>query len=233
MVNSFSFAESEAFLLLLTIGAYYVGVVINRKVRKPFTNPLLIAICLLIPVLTSLGIDYEHYEKGSHAISLLLSPTVVALGYTLHCQIKYIKGNVTRILLAITAGSIVGVLSVVAICLALNTPHLLMVSMEPKSVTMPIALGITSRTGGLLPLTAISVFICGIFGSIIGPWFLRKIGIKSPLAVGLAMGSASHGVGTSRALQIGQLEGAVAGMAIGLMGVWTAVVIPLVEQIIK
>lgn len=221
--------HSEPFILLITIGAYYLGNLIHRRFKYPFTNPLLIAISVLIPLLFVLDIDYPTYEKGSHAISMLLSPSVIALGYALHKQIGHLKGNVCRILLAITAGSIVGVLSVVGVCYMMGTPHLLMVSMEPKSVTIPIALGITERMGGLAPLTAITVFICGIFGNIVGPWFLKTIGVTSPLAQGLALGAASHGVGTARAMQLGQLQGAIAGMAIGLMGVWTAVVVPLVE----
>ncbi|MCQ2216401.1 MAG: LrgB family protein [Bacteroidales bacterium] len=232
-MKDFDLIQSEPFILLLTIGAYYLGTIIHRRFNHPLTNPLLIAISTLIPLLLALDIDYPTYEKGSHAISLLLSPTVVALGYALHMQIRHLKGNVKRVLLAITAGSIVSVLSVVAVCFVMDTPHLLMVSMEPKSVTMPIALGITERMGGLAPLTAITVFTCGIFGNIVGPWFLKSIGVTSPIAQGLALGAASHGVGTARAMQLGQLQGAIAGMAIGLMGVWTAVVVPLVEYFIS
>ncbi|MDO4462393.1 MAG: LrgB family protein [Bacteroidia bacterium] len=225
--------KSEPFLLLITIGAYYIGTLVHNKLKSPLTNPLLIALILLIPLLLALDIDYPTYEKGSHAISMLLSPTVVALGYALHMQIGHLKGNVRRVLIAITAGSIVAVLSVVGVCYIMGTPHLLMVSMEPKSVTMPIALGITERMGGLASLTAITVFTCGVFGNIVGPWFLNAIHVKSPLAQGLALGAASHGVGTARAMQLGQLQGAIAGMAIGLMGVWTAVVVPLVEYVLS
>lgn len=232
-MKDFNLLQSEPFILLITIGAYYLGTIVHRRFKYPFTNPLLIAITILIPLLISLDIDYPTYEKGSHAISLLLSPTVVALGYALHMQIGHLKGNVRCVLLAITAGSIVGVLSVVGVCYILDTPHLLMVSMEPKSVTMPIALGITERTGGLAPLTAITVFTCGIFGNIVGPWFMNKIGVSSPIAQGLALGAASHGVGTARAMQLGQLQGAIAGMAIGLMGIWTAVVVPLTEYVLS
>lgn len=233
MNTDFELLKSEPFILFLTIGAYYIGTQIQKRVHNPLVNPLLIALLIIIPTLLALDIDYPTYEKGSHAISLLLSPTVVALGFALHKQIKHLKGNVTRVLLAITAGSIVGVLSVVAVCMILGTPEILMVSMEPKSVTMPIALGITERTGGLAPLTAITVFVCGIFGNIVGPWFMKLIGIKSPIAQGLALGAASHGVGTARAMQLGQLQGAVAGMAIGLMGIWTAVVVPIVRAVLK
>lgn len=223
--------ESEPFILALTVLCYYIGLKINDKVRRPFTNPLLISFVLIIPALTFLDIDYETYERGSHLISFLLGPTVVALGYVLHKQIRYIKGNVIAILSTIIVGSIVGVMSVVGICKLFGTQVDIIVSMEPKSVTMPIALGLSERSHGILAMTAIVVFVCGIFGSVVGPWLLDKLKVKSPVARGLAMGAAAHGIGTSRALQMGQIEGAVAGMAIGLMGVMTAIAMPLLEHL--
>lgn len=223
--------ESEAFILALTVLCYYIGLKINDKVRRPFTNPLLISFVLIIPALTLLDIDYETYERGSHLISFLLGPTVVALGYVLHKQIRYIKGNVIAILSTIIVGSVVGVMSVVGVCKLFGTQDDIIISMEPKSVTMPIALGLSERSHGILAMTAIVVFVCGIFGSVVGPWLLKKLKIKSPVARGLAMGAAAHGIGTSRALQMGQIEGAVAGMAMGLMGVMTAIAMPLLEQL--
>ena len=124
-------------------------------------------------------------------------------------------------------GAVVGVVSIIVFCRLMNAPEVITLSMQPKSVTMPIALVLSEMSGGLPALTAVSVMICGIFGSIIGPWFLKTIGVKSKIAKGLAMGTASHGIGTSRAMQMGQFEGAIAGMAIGLMGIMTAITIPL------
>ncbi len=223
----------EPFIITLTIACYYIGCKVNNRFHRAITNPMLIAIVLLIAILNALGIDYETYERGSHIISLLLGPTVVALGYILHKQISHIRGNEKSILTAIAVGSVVGVLSVVGICMLFDCPQEIWLSMEPKSVTMPIALGISGRSGGLLALTAVVVFVCGVFGSIVGPWILRKVGVKSKVAQGLAMGAAAHGVGTGEAMKMGQLEGAVAGMAIGLMGVATAIVVPIVEIFIK
>ena len=227
------FITSEPFIITLTIACYYIGCVVNRRFHRAITNPMLIAISLLIIILLALGIDYETYEKGSHIITILLGPTVVALGYVLHKQISHIRGNERAILTAIAIGSVVGVLSVVGICLLFDCPQEVWLSLEPKSVTMPIALGISERSGGILPLTAIVVFVCGVFGSIIGPWLLRVVGVKSKVAQGLAMGAAAHGVGTAEAMKMGQLQGAVAGMAIGLMGVATAIVVPIFELFIK
>ena len=222
---------SEPFILFLTVFCFWIGLVIHKKFYKPYTSPILIAIIILIPILLLLDIDYPTYEKNTHVITFLLGPTVVALGYTMHKQLGAIKKNLKSILTTICIGSLVGVLSIVGICKLFGAPIEIMTSMEPRSVTMPIALGISSRAGGILSLTAVSVAISGILGSVVGPWLLDKLKVKSPVARGLAMGAAAHGVGTARAMQMGQIEGAVAGMAIGLMGIVTAVVIPILEVI--
>ena len=223
--------ESEPFILAITVLSFWIGLVINKKWNRPITSPILIAVVILIPILLLLNIDYETYEQNTHLITFLLGPTVVALGYNMHKQFNAIKANLIPILLTVFVGSLVGVLSVMGICLIFKAPIEVMVSMEPKSVTMPIALGISARSGGILSLTAVSVATCGIFGSVIGPWLLDKLKIKSHVAKGLAMGAAAHGVGTGRAMQMGRIEGAVAGMAIGLMGVFTAVIIPVIEAV--
>ena len=223
--------NSEPFILAITVLSYWIGTIANNRWNKPVTSPILIAVVILIPLLLLLNIDYPTYEQNTHLITFLLGPTVVALGYNMHKQFNVIKSNLLPILLTVFIGSLVGVLSVMAICFIFNAPIELMVAMEPKSVTMPIALGISERSGGILALTAVSVATCGIFGSVIGPWLLDKLKIKSRVAKGLAMGSAAHGVGTGRAMQMGRIEGAVAGMAIGLMGIFTAIIIPIIEMI--
>ncbi len=225
--------SSEPFILFLTVGAYFVGKIIYSKWKYPFTHPLFIALVILIPAVLLLRIDYPTYERGSHLITFLLSPTVVALGYALHKQIKYIKGNVVPILTTIMIGAIVSVLVVWGVCEVGGCDGLITLSMSPKSVTMPIALGIAERCGGLLPLTAISVFITGILGASVGPWILDKIGVHDEVARGLAMGASAHGIGTARALECSQLQGAIAGMTIALMGVATAVIIPIFEYMIR
>lgn len=225
--------NSEPFILALTVFCYWIGTIIHKKYPMPITSPILLALILLIPSVLLLHIDYETYEKNTHLITFLLGPTVVSLGYNMHKQVSVIKSNKVSILLTILVGSIVGVLSIIGICALFNVPKEIMVSMEPKSVTMPIALGISERSGGILALTAVSVAVCGIFGSIIGPWLLSVLRVKSPVAKGLAMGAAAHGVGTGRAIQMGKIEGAVAGMAIGLMGIFTAVMIPIIEALLQ
>lgn len=224
-----SIITGEFFILALSVLAFGIGTFINNRVRRAFTAPILIAVIIVSAVLLLLDIDYETYAEKSHLITFLLNPTVVALGYALYKQSHHLKGNILTILSIVAIGAVVGVVSVFGFCRLTNVSDLITASMQPKSVTMPIALVLSERSGGLPALTAVSVMICGIFGSIIGPWFLNKIGVKSKVAKGLALGTASHGIGTARAMQLGQLEGAIAGMAIGLMGIMTAIAIPLTE----
>jgi len=142
-----------------------------------------------------------------------------------------VKGNVLSILTAVFVGSVVGIISVVLIAKAFGADKVLMASLAPKSVTTPIAISLAEKTGGIPALTAAFVVVCGIFGGLVGPVILRKIGVKSKIAKGLAMGSASHALGTARALEMGALEGAISGLAIGIMGIMTALLIPFAEML--
>jgi len=128
-------------------------------------------------------------------------------------------------------GSAVGIVSVMLIAKLLGADHMLMASLAPKSVTTPIAMSLSEKSGGIPALTAAFVVICGIFGGLIGPILLRKLGIKSKIAQGLAMGSSAHALGTARAMEMGAVEGAISGLAIGIMGVMTALLIPFAERL--
>lgn len=224
--------HTEPFMLMLVLGSFYVGTLIQKRSRLKFLHPLLISMAIIIPTLMALKIDYDNFASKSQIIHFMLSPSVVALGYLLHKQIGHIKGNVTSIASALIIGSAVGVVSVILICKMLGSTPEVIASMQPKSVTTPIALGLSERSGGIPALTAVVVIVCGVLGSIIGPWFLDLLKIKSKVARGLALGAASHGIGTARALEMGPIEGAIGGMAIGLMGIITAILIPVIEKLL-
>ncbi len=163
----------------------------------------------------------------------MLGPCVVSLGYVLYEQIEHIKGNVISIFTAIVVGSIVGIVSVMLIAKVFGADRMLIASLAPKSVTTPIAMSVVERTGGVPALAAAFVVICGIFGGIIGPVVLRKLGIQSKIAQGLAMGASAHALGTVRALQMGAVEGAISGLAIGIMGIITALIIPFADRVLN
>ncbi|MDP4271020.1 MAG: LrgB family protein, partial [Bacteroidota bacterium] len=178
------------------------------------------------------GIDYDSFREGSRFIHFLLGPTVVALGYVLYEQVRYIKGNTISIVVSVLAGSITSVASVVLMSKLFGIDAQIIYSMAPKSVTTPIALSLSEKYHGIQALTAVSVVVTGIFGSIIGPVLFKYTGIKTKMARGLALGAASHAVGTAKALELGAVEGAFGGLAIGLMGFLTALLLPIVEQLL-
>ena len=194
-------AQSEVFSLTLVIGTYLASLALYRKTRISLLHPLITSIFVIIVVLKTMDIEYESFQKGSHLIHFLLGPSVVALGYVLYEQIQYLKGNVISILTSVFVGAIVGIVSVIAIGELMGADAALVATLEPKSVTTPIAMGIAEKSGGIPSLTAVIVVAVGIFGSIVGPFVMKVLGIESRIAKGLALGASSHGVGTSVAIQ--------------------------------
>jgi len=223
--------SGEVFLLMLVMGTYLLGVYLYKRTKISLLQPLLITMVIIIPFLKITGIPYQTFYNQTHFLNFMLGPSVVALGYVLYEQIENIKGNVISILSAVFAGSIVGILSVMLIAKLLGADHILISSLAPKSVTTPIAISLSEKNGGIPALTTAFVVICGIFGGMVGPIILRRIGIKSKIAKGLAMGSASHALGTARAMEMGALEGAISGLAIGIMGIMTALLVPFAERL--
>lgn len=224
-------ASSTPAILLLVIGSYYIGTLLYRRLRSAWVHPIAVSMILVIATLLLLGIDYPTFKQGAAFLDFLLGPTVVALGYLLYEQMGHLRGREIIIFVATLVGGLVGIGSVIALGLLFNLDDALIASLQPKSATMPIALPLSQQWGGIESVTAIVVFFTGLIGSIVGPWILEKCGITNPIARGLALGSASHGIGTSRAIELGALEGAVSGLAIGLTGVTISLLIPLFEWI--
>ncbi len=224
-------AHSELFALTLVAGTYLAAGALYKKVRFCLLHPLLTSIVVIIAVLEILGIPYESFRRSSHLIHFLLGPSVVALGYVLYEQMRYLKGNVVSILTSVFVGAVVGIVSVMLIGKLMGADAALIATLQPKSVTTPIAMGIAEKAGGIPSLTAVIVVAVGIFGSIVGPVVMKVLGIESRIAKGLALGASSHGVGTAAAIQIGAVEGALSGLAIGLMGIMTAVLVPVIGLI--
>lgn len=222
----------EVFMLTLVMGTFLLGVWIYKRSKITLLQPLLISMIIIIPFLKITGIDYQTFYQQTRLLNFMLGPSVVALGFVLYEQMEHIRGNVVSILTAVFVGSIVGIFSVLLVAHIFGADELLMASLAPKSVTTPIAISLAEKNGGIPALTAAFVVICGLFGGLIGPLVLRRMGIKSKIARGLAMGSASHALGTVRALEMGALEGAISGLAIGIMGIMTALLIPLVEYLV-
>jgi len=223
--------ESDVCILTLVIGAYLAGSLLYKKTKLSLLHPLFTSILFIIVILQITGVPYDTFKKGSSLIDFMLGPSVVALGYILFEQMKQLKGNVLSILTSVLVGALIGIVSVIGICKLMGASNMLIATLQPKSVTTPIAMEIAEKSGGIPSLTAVIVVAVGIFGSIAGPIVLKVLGIESRIAKGLALGASSHGVGTSVAIQIGAIEGAISGLAIGLMGIMTAILIPLIQLI--
>ena len=221
--------SGEVFLLTLVMGSFLLGVFLYKRTQMTLLQPLLITMLIIIPFLKITGIEYHTFYEKTNILNFMLGPSVVALGYVLYEQIENVKGNVISILTSVFVGCVVGIVSVVLIAKAFGADRLLMASLAPKSVTTPIAISLAEKDGGAPALTAAFVVICGLFGGLVGPIILRRLGINSKIAKGLAMGSSSHALGTARAMEMGALEGAISGLAIGIMGIMTALLIPFAE----
>lgn len=219
-------------MLLLTIGAYLLGVWVKRKSGMAILHPFVISIPVIIAVVKMLDITPAFYVKSNFIIDFMLGPCVVSLGYLMYRNRHTIRQHMAGIVSAVVTGSIVGVVSVYLLCPVLGLDELFIRSLEAKSVTTPIAMDITRTVGGDTSLAAVSVILSGFIGALIGPTVIRLLGIKDPVAKGLAMGCSSHGLGTARAIELGAVEGAVSGLSIALMGVLTAIVIPLFNAVV-
>ncbi len=219
--------ESAFFGIFITIGAYQLGRMIQNKWKLSILNPLLIATVIIIGVLVVFGIDYNVYEAGSRYISIFLTPVTVCLALPLYRQIKVLVKNVWAILIGILSGCIAHILVMFGLALIFRLDKTLLYSLLPKSITTPIAIGISAEIGGLQVITIVAVVIAGITGAAIGPAILKLFRIKEPIAQGLALGSSSHAVGTSKAMEFGEIQGAMGSLAIVVTGVMSVIIIPV------
>lgn len=221
---------------LLAIAATVAVFVAARRLaeRTGWTvlNPVLVAAAVLIVALRALHVDYAAYDRGGRWIGWLLGPAVVALGHPLAAQLDEIVRRARSILVSIAAGAAAGIAAAAGTAAALGGSRPVVLSLVPRAVTTPIALGISQRIGGLPPLSAALVIGTGVVGAVVGPLLFRALGVRSRTAWGLGLGAAAHGVGTARAAQEGEAQGAAAGLAIGLMGIATALLAPLAVAVL-
>lgn len=220
-------AATPLFGVGLTLGVYALAQVIYRRTGNLLLNPVLLSIGGIIVLLLVLRIPHGAYAAGGSYIHFLLGPSVVALAVPLYMRRKEILARKIPILVGVFAGSITSVLAASGIAWLLGGSEDVVLSIAPKSVTTPIAIGIVERIGGVAPLAAAIVVVTGCLGAVCGPEFCRLIGIRQPAAMGLAVGTAAHGIGTARMIEVDRLGGAVAGLAIGLNGLITAFLLPL------
>jgi predicted murein hydrolase (TIGR00659 family) len=220
-------AASPLLGLTLTLLAYQGSVLISKRCNgHPLANPVLLAVTALVSLLWVTGTPYRTYFDGAQFVHFLLGPATVALAIPLYAQLGRLKRMAMPLLIALLAGSISAAISAVLIGHLLGASDATVLSLAPKSVTTPIAMAIAEQIGGLPSLTAVLVIITGILGAIGARGLYALLGIDDPAVRGFALGTASHGIGTARAFQVGEQAGAFAALAMGLNGLLTAVLLP-------
>ena len=209
----------------LTLLAFKIGLMINQKTKMVIFNPLLIAIIIVIAFLAATGISYDTYKVGGSMIQFLLTPATIALAVPLYRQLEVLKKNFKAIICAILSGAIA--CSITMFVLAKIFKPEIYYGLTSKSVTLAIALGITSELGGIAGVTCVGVVVSGIIGAAFVSVFSKVFKITNPIALGLSVGNASHAIGTSRAIQLDDLVGAMGSLAIVIAGVLTVVIAPI------
>lgn len=224
--------ENMFFGIVISLIAFEVGQIIYNKTKLPIFNPLLISIVIVIGILKIFNIDFELYNKGGQFINMFLGPATVVLAVPLYKQLLLLKKNFVPIIIGISVGSVVSVISVILLSTVFNLDKQIIISLIPKSVTTPIGVEISNSLGGITGITVMAVILTGITGAIIAPTVCKVFKINNPVARGIGIGTASHAVGTSKALEIGETEGAMSSLAIGIAGLITVVVAPVCLSIL-
>lgn len=214
---------SPFFGIALSAAAFWIGVNIQKKTKLVICNPLIISIILVSAVLLVFKIPYDSYNEGGAVINMFLAPATACLAVSIYTKIELLKKNWLPIAVGASCGSLASMGSVYLLCRLFGLDEAMTVSLMPKSVTTPIAIGIAGSHGGIVPVTVAAVIFTGILGSILAPVLIRIFRVDDPMTAGLSVGACSHAVGTSKALELGETEGAMSGLAIGICGILTVV----------
>ena len=216
------------FPLVLTLGAFQVGKLCQTKWKSPLFNPILIAVILIIPVLLLIKIPYSTYSAGTAMISWLLTPATVCMALPLYQQLKVLKKSLPAALTGILAGTLASLGCIAGMCLLLQLDRTVSVSLLPKSITTAIGIVLSEDAGGIPGLTTVAILVTGITGNLLGPWLCKILKLTDPVAQGVALGTACHVIGTSRATEMGKIQGAVGSLSLTVAGILTALLFPVV-----
>jgi len=214
--------------LTVTVTFFVLARLLYRKMSSPaLLNPVLVTVIVIVALLSWSNTSYEVYFEGAQFVHFLLGPATVALAIPLYRQISLVKRYPAALVASIATGSLVAMVSAVLIAKLGDVGEQTLISIAPKSITTPVAMGVVEQLGGLPSLTAVLVILTGIVGAAIGPWLLDKLRVTNAVAQGSALGVAAHGLGTGRAVLIGEVAAAFAGLAMGLNALITAVLLPV------
>lgn len=215
--------NSVLFGVALTLLAYGVGSVFKKKFKLAIFNPLLIAIILVILLLATFDIEYEVYNAGAKYISFLLTPATVSLAIPLYERVELLRKNAKAVIIGIVSGVLTSLISVLFMCLIFGMSHKEYVSLLPKSITTAIGMGVSEELGGYVTITVAVIIITGIFGNMTAPFLCKVFKIEEPIAKGVGIGCAAHAMGTSKAMEMGEIEGAMSSLSLAVAGLLTVI----------
>ena len=213
------FVETMYFGIVLSLLSYWIAVQIRKKFPYPLFNPLLMSALISIAVLSLFHINFDTYNQGAQMITFLLTPSTVCLAVPMYKQSQILMKHLDAILLSLLSGCLAGLLSITVLCLLLNASHTLLFSLLPKSITTAIAIGVSE------------LIITGIFGAMIAKTVCHFFKINHPVAIGLALGNSAHAIGTAKAIEFGEIEGAMSSLSIVIAGIFTVVFAPLMASL--
>ncbi len=217
------FGMSLFFGTTISVIGYEIGLKLKKKLKSPLCNPLLIAIVLVIAVLGAFKIDYNDYYEGGKYLSYLLTPATVCLAVPLYQQLELLKKNWIAVMAAIFLGVFSSLVTVFLMSKLFGFTHAQYVTLLPKSITTAIGMGVSEKLGGIVTLTVIIIIITGILGNVIAESVFKILHIQEPIAKGLALGTSSHAIGTAKAMELGEIEGAMSSLSIAVSGILTVI----------
>lgn len=220
------------FGVAISVGSYIIGYYLKKRYNYFFFNPLLVAIVSTISILLLFKIEYAEYNNGAKYLSYLLTPATVALAIPLYEQTKLLRKNSTAILIGITSGVLTSFISIFAMALLFALDHTQYVTLLPKSITTAIGIGMAEELGGYVPITVSTIVITGLFGNIAGEALCRIFGITHPIAKGISIGTSTHVMGTAKAMEMGEIEGAMSSLSVAVAGCITVAVAIFFENLI-
>ena len=216
--------ENSVFIgVMISLASYGLGMWLRKKTGLSFMNPLLISIILVIAFLLLTGVSYKTYAEGANAISFLLTPATICLAVPLYQQFNLLKKNWKAVVAGVVSGVVSSLVCILLLALLFKFDHQTYVTFLPKSITTAIGMGVTEELGGYVSLAVIVIVITGVIGNVIAEWVLKLFRIEESIAKGIAIGSSSHAVGTAKAMEIGQIEGAMSSLSIVVCGLLTVV----------
>lgn len=226
-------SDSLFFGFALSLLSYWVGTVIGRKVKHPLCNPLLLSMVFCILFLKLTGVSYDTFNYGGKYINYLLTPTTVCLAVPLYRRFQVLKENMAAVLASILAGAVSCILVIPVLAAVSGLDRTLAVSLMPKSITTAIAMDLSGEIGGMPAITVMAVIITGLFGNMIAQLLFKILHIEEPVAQGLACGTGAHAVGTAKAMEMGEIQGAMSSLSVVVAGIITVAAVPVLLQMLE